>query len=290
MNDQLTNKTLEIKVNRVGAELTSIKTVLDGLQFLWQGNPQYWVGQSYILFPIVGGLVDGKYEYKGKTYEMKSHGFARNSEFSLYAQTQNSLTYKLSYSEETLKQYPFKFDFFVSYTLEDNILKHGFKVKNLDDKEMLFSVGAHPGLNCPLLPEESIEDYSLFFEKPEIARSRVKADGLLTGGTVDFLNGQAEKKLTYSLFYNGPSVLKDLNSEWVELKSAKNDRKIKVSFKGFPDLGIWSAANDAPFVCIEPWFGVDSTKGDTLNFEEKEGLIKLVSGKVFECEYLIEIT
>jgi Galactose mutarotase and related enzymes len=289
MIDYIKNNKLQIGVKRLGAELTSIKTVEDNLEFLWQGDKKYWGGQAYILFPIIGGLPDNKYELDGKTYEMKSHGFARGSEFELFEKSEDRIVYRLKYSEDTLKQYPFRFDFFVSYTIKDNILYEGFKVVNLDEKEMLFSVGGHPGFNCPLYENEKMEDYWIAFEKSETLQSRIKKEGLLNGEKVYFMEKENKKLLEHSLFYAGAAILDGVQSEWLELRNSKNNRVIRVDFSGFTYLGIWSSANDGPYVCIEPWYGIDSTKGESYDLTKKEGLQRLQAGGCFERAFSITI-
>ena len=285
----ISNGILEISVNNFGAELSSLKTVADNLQFLWQGDAKYWTGQSYNLFPLIGGLVDNKYQFNGNTYELNSHGFARNSEFQLYEKTDKTLVYKLTHSEATLKQYPFEFEFYVSYTLEGNSLLHGYKVVNLSRSEMLFSLGAHPGFNCPLYENESITDYKIVFEKAETLTSRIKEGKTLSGERIDFMENENIKPLSHQLFYRGAAILDAVKSNWLVIENDVNNHSIRVDFEGFPYLGIWSAANDAPFVCIEPWFGLDSTKSDSYDFTLKEGLQKLSSGNSFQCEYKITL-
>ena len=73
------NEFLEVSVSDVGAELMSIRSKADGTEFLWQGDSAFWAGRAYNLFPICGRLTDGKYTYRGKTYEMNLHGFVRKS-------------------------------------------------------------------------------------------------------------------------------------------------------------------------------------------------------------------
>ncbi len=288
MTDSINNGIVEIKAKRLGAELTSIKNMASGLEYLWRGDGKYWGGQSYNLFPLIGGVPKDTYLLDGRSYNIKSHGFARNSEFELYSKTDKKLVYRLKASEELLRQYPYEFELFVSYELEGNVLKHGFKVNNLSRAEMLFSVGGHPGFNCPLNENESMDDYTLVFETEETAYTRRKADGFLTGEKKLFLNNEKEKKLSHSMFYDGPIILQELKSGWVEIKNSKNSHVIRVDFKGFPYLGIWSTTNDGPFVCIEPWYGVDSTVGDSPDFTEKEGLRRLEAGSSFECGYTME--
>ena len=77
----LQNASITAKVESYGAELRSV--VKGGCEYLWQGDPAYWAGQAPILFPICGRLVEGKYTFEGKTYEMTLHGFARKTAYTL---------------------------------------------------------------------------------------------------------------------------------------------------------------------------------------------------------------
>ena len=287
MVDTIRNEKLEVRVKRFGAELTSLRTVDDNVEFLWQADAKYWTSQSINLFPIVGGLPGGKYELDGVAYKMESHGFAKNMEFDLVEKKQDTLVYKIMHDEKTLRQYPFKFELYVKYTIENNKLRHGYIVKNLDDRVMLFSVGAHPGFNCPLNKNEKMEDYSLVFEKPEMLKCRIKGKEILTGEREVFMDNEREKPLSHKLFYTGAAILDNVKSKWLEIINSVNKHTIRVEFEGFPYLGIWSAMNDAPFVCIEPWYGIDSTEGDPYDFTKKEGLQQLLPGSCFECGYSI---
>lgn len=53
---------------------------------------------------------------------------------------------KLTYSQETLKKYPFKFNLYIRHIIEDDILSTEWHVENADDKDMYFSIGGHPGI------------------------------------------------------------------------------------------------------------------------------------------------
>ena len=81
------NDFLTASVDTVGAELVSLINKADGTEYLWQGDPTYWTGHAYNLFPICGRLWEGKYTYQGKTYDMNLHGFARKTAFALTEQT-----------------------------------------------------------------------------------------------------------------------------------------------------------------------------------------------------------
>ena len=59
-------------------------------------------------------------------------------------------------------------------------------------------------------------------------------------------------------------------------------------FEAFPFVGIWSKYIDgtmAPFVCIEPWYGIADTYHTSGKLEEKLGINRLEMGDVFKAEY-----
>ena len=68
-----------------GGELVSYRDE-HGLEYIWTGDPAYWPGRNPLLFPIVGGLRDGKVSIGEKEVSMNRHGFARTSEFTVAGQ------------------------------------------------------------------------------------------------------------------------------------------------------------------------------------------------------------
>ena len=145
---------MKIESKKQGAELTSI--IFNGEEKLFQGSKvldengkEYWGRQAPILFPIVGQVKDGKTNINGKECCMGQHGFARDMEFEQIEKTEKVHKYKLKYNEQTLEKYPYKFELEVCYEIEnENMLKVEYKVKNLDDKEIQFGLGAHPAFIC----------------------------------------------------------------------------------------------------------------------------------------------
>lgn len=289
MIEKIENEYLTIEIKTFGAELTSVKSIKDKCEVLWQGDEKYWKGQSPILFPIVGKLPEDKFTHMGKTYEMMGHGFGSKSEFKVVYKSADSIAFRLCSNEETRKSYPFEFELNIKYTLLENSLKTEFEVINKDNKDMFFSIGAHPAFKCPLLNNESMEDYYLEFEVNENVKRLLLGERLLTGEKVDFFDNEKILNLNHALFYKGAIILENLKSEYIILKNRKNSKEIKCSIKGFPYVGIWSSINDAPFLCIEPWHGINSTYGDEYDITKKEGIIKLEEDKKFKTQYIIEV-
>ena len=61
--------------------------------------------------------------------------------------------------DPTLEHYPFRFTFDINFRVKDNSVIITHIVKNTDNQDMYFSIGAHPAFNCPLNDGESFEDY-----------------------------------------------------------------------------------------------------------------------------------
>ena len=114
MEYSLKNSLMEIKVESLGAELTGMKDLKTGKEYIWQKDPKFWAKSSPILFPFVGALKDNRYFYEGKEYNLTSkHGFARDYEFQVSDQGDDYLEFLFASSDETKKVYPFDFKLYL---------------------------------------------------------------------------------------------------------------------------------------------------------------------------------
>lgn len=163
----LENENIKIVASTHGAELNSITSKKDGTEYLWNGNKNYWGYHAPVLFPIVGKVKDGIYRVDGKEYNLPQHGLARVREFELVEKTDNKLVFELSYSEDTLKIYPYKFSLKITYSLGQDGVTTAYTVENKDDKTIYFSIGAHPAFMCPIKGGEIINDYYFEFNEKE---------------------------------------------------------------------------------------------------------------------------
>ncbi len=116
----LKNTQIRIEVDSLGAELKSLQKITTGTEYMWDANPEYWKRTSPVLFPFVGSLNNGSYRYEGKEYSMSQHGFARDMEFALLRQTEDTLVFILKSTDETREKYPFDFELELGYRLEEN--------------------------------------------------------------------------------------------------------------------------------------------------------------------------
>ena len=285
----LKNQTLTIKINPKGAELISLFNEDTQTEYMWSADANFWGKSSPVLFPIVGALKDNLYHFEGKTYHLPRHGFAREREFLVENSTDESVTFLLTNDDETLKIYPFAFEFRLKYELNKNGLSVTYSVKNTDDKTIYFSVGGHPAFALPLSADTNYEDYYLEFNQTEnFQRWGLVEGGLIANNSTNFLLNTNRLALTKELFYKDAIVFKNLQSDEVILKSDKTNRQLKFDFKGFPYLGIW-AAKDANFICIEPWCGIADSENHSQELTKKEGIIALRIGNVFERTWSVRL-
>ena len=290
MECQISNLNLKVRINQTGAELCSIVSQASGREFVWNANPDIWGSSAPVLFPIVGGLKNGQTSHNGKLYSMPRHGLVRhNSNIHVFAQEHDRITFRLTADEQTLEHYPFRFTFDINYRVKDNSLIITHTVKNTDDCDIYFSVGAHPAFNCPINEGESYTDcYLEFSERETLSTSPLTKDGLVKDESIPVLTDSNILPLTEHLFDNDALIFRNLKSHCVTLRSHKSDTAVAVEFPDFNYLGIWAKPN-APFVCIEPWLGIaDSENGDGI-LEHKEAIIKLPVGQKSEAKYSIKI-
>ena len=286
----LKNNQLTVKINPKGVELTSIFNHENQTEYLWNADPKFWGKSSPVLFPIVGALKNNVYRFEGQQYTLPRHGFARDREFIVEKSKENSVIFLLTHDENSLKIYPFKFEFRLIYSLENNTMNVTYSVKNIGKNKMYFSVGGHPAFALPLAENTTYDDYYLEFNKTEtFKRWGLTTEGLINTQPFDFLKDTSQLNLTKKLFYDDAIVFKNIESTSVILKSKKTNRQLKFDFGGFPYVGIW-AAKDANFVCIEPWCGIADSANHNQELTEKEGINCLDMGDIFEKTWRITLS
>lgn len=283
----LENEHLKVVISSKGAELQSLINKQSAMEYLWSGDEKYWAKRSPVLFPIVGGLKGGEYIYKNKKYALERHGFARDKEFNVGFHNATNAVFSLTFDEQTLKIYPFKFELILKYELIETKLVVSYVVINLEDDAMYFSLGAHPAFAVPNSPGTKFEDYYLAFNDDTSIAYHHLENGLLKNSAETLkLNGH-KLPLKPALFYQDALVLKTLQSNCISLLNTKNDYGLHFHFENFPFFGIWSA-KDAPFVCLEPWCGVTDLLSHNQQIEKKEGIVKLNAHEKWERYWEVE--
>ncbi len=267
----------------VGAELISLQKLGTDREYIWEGNPKFWGKHSPVLFPIVGTLKNNQYHYKNVTYTLPRHGFARECEFELISRTASSAVFSMQSTAATKAVYPFDFELQLHYTLQENALIIAYKILNMTNELMPFSIGAHPAFAL----SELFDNYSLQFEFDEHLKSHSLENELLSEKITTIPTKKNALALRYSLFENDALIFKTLRSKKITI--LENEKPLlDLHFKDFENFGIWTKVN-APFICLEPWLGYSDTITTTGNLEQKEAIQFVGAHQEFNCNFKIEI-
>ncbi len=285
----LKNNNATATVTTLGGEL--IVYSKDDVVYTWTGDEKYWAGRAPILFPNVCALKDSSVKFEGKPYTIEKHGFARRGEYKVLEHDDTYITLELCDTDATLKMYPYHFSLKIIHTLLDDGFKTEYMVTNTGDSVMPFCIGGHPGFRVPIFEGEKFSDYSLVFEKEEKPHASFTTKNALMDKTLvkqlNMVDGRI-LPLNYSDFEDDALIFENLNSEKVSLLNG--NRGMEFSFAGFPALGVWTPPHkDAPFICLEPWYGVPAYADEDGNFENKPYAIKLAAGDAFSCSYSIKV-
>jgi len=281
----LRNQQMSVEISEHGAELQSIVRQRDGRELLWQGDAQYWGRRSPILFPIVGRLWNGVCRIDGKAYEMKHHGFARDMDFSIVDQCEESVTLRLTDTPETLKMYPFRFRLDITYTLKDNRLGVNWTVENTDRREMFFQIGGHPAFKLSR-PAEGVVRMNAG-EHPLI--QAITPSGFVAPKELeaDFLSGEWHFK--EEDFRDDAIVLGRSQTNVIELADCDDCELVKMEFQ-HPCVALWTPyGKHAPFLCIEPWYGIADEEGFEGEFRDKLLTNRLLPGAAWHAAYSIDV-
>lgn len=289
----LQNEKIKIDVNRHGAELSSLFNKVTGEEMLWQGDPVYWKRRSPILFPIVGSVWDNRYIYNGKSYELSQHGFARDMDFELIAESEERVVYELRSNEATKKLYPGDFILQIGYEISENSVKVIWNVQNTGNEALHFQIGAHPAFFYKEFnPDAEVQGY--FSLRPidlSYRLSTIKEKGCIDGEITEVKYDEyCLIPITKSTFNNDALILEDSQASSVTLLDANRTPYLKLSFDA-PVVGLWSPVRNgyAPFVCIEPWYGRCDRIGYDGEFADRDWVMHLKPNESFKTYYTIEI-
>ena len=282
----LSNDSMSVLIHPKGAELKSLRNTKSDIEYLWNSDPAFWAKSSPILFPIVGQLKGNTYRFEGREYTLPRHGFARDQDFDAIIVEKEHAALRLSSDDKTRSVYPFDFDLFIGYDLVDTALTITYTVINRTSRRMLFSLGAHPAFNVPLVKSLSYSDYFLEFETTESAlRWPITSSGLIGTSPQPFFNS-SRLPLSHDLFSNDALVFKNLKSRKISLLTEKDNHGIEFTFHDFPFFGIWAAPN-ADFVCLEPWCGIADRDDHDQQLVSKEGIEMLGPGESWKRTWTV---
>ncbi|QYY85915.1 aldose 1-epimerase family protein [Pediococcus pentosaceus] len=288
MTVTLKNDYLTVKINEKGAELSSVKAN-DGIEYIWQADPAVWGRHAPVLFPFVGRLKDDQFQVEDQTYPMGQHGFARDMDFEAVEQDDQHVIMELNSDTETLQKFPFEFKLHLHFTLKDHELIEHYEVVNPDSKkDLLFSIGGHPGFNLNLGDNQiQMEDTHIRIAPKQVYNQiPLKAPYTDPKNPIKF-DATTPLDLTHALFKDDAIIL-DLKGEQITLMTENevNNHGIAFTVANAPYLGIWSPyPATANFVCLEPWWGIADTVDFNGELKDKLGVNRLAAQETFNQEF-----
>ena len=287
----LKNDCLTAKVDSVGAELISLSK--DGREYIWTGDAAYWNGHNPTLFPVIGFLKDNKTCFNGVEYSIPKHGYARKTEFSAIEMSDDRITLEMTDSESTYQGFPFHFAFRITHALTEDGFTTTYTVLNRDNQTIHFMIGGHTGFTLPFTEGMRFEDHTLIFEQPESNVTRyIAVNGQIIedpNGQKDYLDGSDRIALRYDLFDDDALMLTGLCSKKIALVDPSG-RGVGMEFDGFDALGIWTpVGKNAPFLCIEPWNGINAMVNEDAEFSKKPFIRSVDAGECYTVSYSVRI-
>ncbi len=268
----ISNKNVSAKINSLGAELISL--VVLGKEMMWQSpSESFWSKHAPLLFPVCGRLKDGKYTYRGKSYNMTAHGFISLCELALTEICEDSVTLSLSSNDKSLEIYPFPFTFTIQYSLTENGIVSRVKVENQGDYEMPYMFGWHPGFALMCEGGVDINDYRIEFEgKPEkILWTPLRNVCFASREPIPYSLTDGAYPLSEDEIYRNDTMIFSSVPTSCTLYAPKSTHRVSLSFsENTPYLCIWKHPdNAAKFICIEPWSSLPNDGDNNENFDNR---------------------
>ncbi|MBL8151766.1 MAG: aldose epimerase [Blastocatellia bacterium] len=239
-----------------------LSTLEDSSKNVRGGNP--------ILFPICGPLSGGVYEQDGKTFSMKQHGFARNLAWETtgidLGEESATISVRLESSPVTLEQYPFEFALDFSYILTNSSLEILQRYENRSNSSMPFYAGFHPYFNAPKKDAVSIS--------------------LKASSYHDFLTDQKrspESVIDFSATAETNGAFYNVAEPRVVFSNFGLSHSLEINFTApFKHIVVWGL-KDKPFICVEPWMGINN------GFNLGESIVYLEPGQELETSVTFQI-
>lgn len=222
-----------------------------------------------ILFPICGNLPDNTYTHKGKQYQLKQHGFARDLPWQVTERVTNDLvrlTLVLNSNDQTRAAYPFDWQLTFTYQLQGNTLTIFQHYTNQSSEVMPFSTGLHP--------------YFLTSDKTQLQFEIPAAEyqDQLTGKVYPFTGGfdWSEDEIDVAFRPN--------TGQSATVTDQQRRLKLTLSYDQLYSTLVFWTVKGKDYYCLEPW----SASRNALN--TGDNLTKLAPGESLETSVQLNVT
>lgn len=278
------NEALTVSISDIGAEPQSIKHL--GEEYLWEANPNIWGKHAPLLFPIIGRLRDGAYEYNGKTIKAPRHGFCRERHFEVSKLNEASIVFSTREDEATLSCFPFSFILEVEYQLNENTLTKIHRITNTGSYDLPFELGGHEAYSLKGFEN----DWSISFEETnKLSAFGMDTEGILTLPKWNIELSQSQLNKTPEELSIDTIILEEVPNSRVKLTNLSGSKSVMLNFEDFDYLGIWTMAGQTTpgYICIEPWTTLPDGHFMSKNLFQKPGIQIVKPGDTKTLTYQI---
>ena len=217
-----------------------------------------------VLFPSPGVIPEGTWRVEGRDYTMRRHGFARDLAWQVRARENARGVLVLGHSEQTLREFPWRFEARLTVTLSGGALRLSFAAENQDTRPMPLHLGYHP-----------------YFLVPQANKAAARLD---TDATRAWDNRTGAPVAFSGLDLTGPEVdlhLLDHSRPGTTLHRGPGLRPVELSWsEAFTTVVVWTLTG-RDFVCVEPWTAPAGA------LRTGQGLQTVAPGATFSSEFEI---
>lgn len=159
-------------------------------------------------------------------------------------------------------------------------------MENTGKRDIHFQIGGHPAFNVPGGKLEGI--IKLDYEEPMDALKSY-ADGSHDMVEVPLEADSGIIEICNDFFRNDSVKIHKCQTRRAMLIDVDGEPAVTVDYKT-PVCAFWSPyGKQAPFVCIEPWYGIGDPRGFKGEFKDKPMMNHLQPGASFMSKYTITI-
>ena len=244
-----------------------------------------------VIFPFVARLKNGNYKYNNEIYSMKNHGLVRYNNLYILDQSSSLLILGFDYNEDTLKQYPYKFHFEVSYELIDNELIISYKIQNLDNKIIYYGFGGHPAIKTSGYEEN---DKFIYDNTSLLFKNDIKTKRYVLDEAGYYILGDMKDKLPKELLLNKDFITKEKTliydaKDINKLTLITNNYSFEFNISEAEILTLWTSPGLGDYICVEPWWGLPDYINPAPELKDKPLIHSLNIGEVETKKYSIKI-
>ncbi len=280
---------LQVSIQQVGAEVCSMKTAEK--EYIWQADPQYWAAHGPLLFPIIGHAPNQMLNIGGQDCHLASHGFLKELIFDCISHTEDEVVLCAQYNEETLQQYPFRFQIIARYRVNETSLIGTYRIVNLDNKTMPYSFGLHNAFYCLEGEDDVIENVYLEFEQPiTVAKPTRRADNFVDfEHLIPLMQQESVLWLQGDWYPAEMTVMDDIPFQSVALCHKTRGTIVRYSFSdGFDLFNTWQP-HGSPVRWLEPWTGQCRVYPPAKTLEEIKNTKFLAAEQSKEYSFQVDI-